>query len=138
MFLLESGKRAHPIFPVSHRVVILGLMAVTLDCLSTHARAFFFREQSETSHSPNPLTNNLRHKEPVTLPPREKCFEAAAERRTSSLQPVQRRLQERELHNTIKILEFSITEKATQAPDLEVSATDSYPRGKQRPLCCHQ
>lgn len=31
VFLLESGKRAHPIFPVSHRVVILGLTAVTLD-----------------------------------------------------------------------------------------------------------
>lgn len=86
--LLEPSKRAHPIFPVSHRVVILGLMAVTLDCSTTHAQ-FFFRERSETSQSPNPLSNNSCHKEPVTLPPSEKCFEAALERRASSLQPVQ-------------------------------------------------
>lgn len=31
------------------------------------------------------MTNNLCHKEPVTLPLRQKCFEAATERRASSL-----------------------------------------------------
>lgn len=93
MFLLEPSKRAHPIFPVSHQVVIPGLTAVTLDRSSTHELAFF-RAQSETSHSPNPLTNNPCHKEPVTLPPREKCFEAAIERRASSLRPAQHWVQQ--------------------------------------------
>lgn len=68
-------------------------MAVTLDRSSTHAEAIF-RGQSETSQSLNPLTNNSCHKEPVTLPLEEKCFEAAVERRASSLQPAQRWVQQ--------------------------------------------
>lgn len=68
-------------------------MAVTLDRSSTHATAIL-RGQSETSQSLKSLTNNSCHKEPVTLPPKEKCFEAAAERRASSLQPVQRWMQQ--------------------------------------------